>query len=241
VNIDARQWPLVEVVDPSMTRGLYVCWMQMDPRTERWYVTWASHVEDAPLSVMAEQVKRERRFIGKEPELAVMDAKGGRHRIDKERDEDWFTRFRQLGLDYVPNDEPSTLEELDEWLKLTWDPVLEKMVAKLSITERVAAIEMGPLWGLQRFQWNPIEMSAKQLLGQPGKDWVDCLKYFVNQRQVNRARLRRDRAGGKARSHRRHAQLAASYGFGKSQDGRQNQGGGGRTHIWSPPSYRQSR
>jgi hypothetical protein len=112
MNLDARQWPLVESCDPSMTRGLYVTWAQKDPRTDRWYVVWAAHIEDAAISVMAEQVKRERRFIGKEPDLAIMDAKGGRARVDKERDEDWFVRFRQLGLDYVPNDEPAPLEAI---------------------------------------------------------------------------------------------------------------------------------
>lgn len=235
MNLDARAWPLAEVVDPSMTRGLYVVWFQMDPRTDRWYITWANHVEDAPLSVMAEAVKRERRFIGKDPEVAVMDAKGGRARVDKERDEDWFTRFRQLGLDYTPNDEPASLEELDEWLKLTYDPVLEKMVSRLSITQRVADIPQGPLWALQRFQWNPIEMSAKQLLGQPGKDFVDCLKYFCNQRSINRGRLARDRGKGGYRSRQRQQKLAESYGFGRSAGGSPPPS---RGHVWSPPSYR---
>ena len=156
-------------------------------------MVWANHVEDAAVSVMAECVKRERRFIGKEPELCIMDAKGGRFRIDKERDEDWFVRFRQLGLDYVPNDEPAPLEELDEWLRPVWDPVLEQMVSRLMITERVAELPQGPMWALQRFQWNPVEMSTRQLLGQPGKDYVDCVKYFVNQKSINRGRSLRDR------------------------------------------------
>jgi hypothetical protein len=234
MNLDARKWPLVEVVDPSMTRGLYVCWFQRDVRTDRWYVVWAAHIEDAAISVMVEQVKRERRFIGKEPELAIMDAKGGRFRIDKERDEDWFTRFRQLGLDYVPNDEPAPLEELDEWLRLTWDPVLEKMVSKLTITQRVADLPRGPLWALQRLQWNPLEMSAKQLLGQPGKDYVDCLKYFVNQRSINRGRLSRGRNGAR-KTQERQSRLAESYGLGKSGS---YQPGSSRPRIWAPPSYR---
>jgi hypothetical protein len=194
-------------------------------------MTWAKHIEDAPISVMAEHVKNERRFIGKEPELAIMDAKGGRHRVDKERDEDWFARFRDLGLDYVPNDEPSTLEEVDEWLKLTWDPVVERMIAKLSITERVADIPQGPLWAFQRFQWDPIGMSQRELMSQPGKDWIDCVKYFVNQRAVNRVRLARDRDQARQRAQKRHVRLAASYGFGRSQQG-------SRRHVWNPPTYR---
>ena len=236
MNLDARQWPLVESCDPSMTRGLYVTWMQKDPRTERWYVVWASHIEDAAVSVMAEQVKRERRFIGKEPDLAIMDAKGGRARVDKERDEDWFIRFRQLGLDYVPNDEPAPLEELDEWLRPVWDPVLEKMVSKLMITQRVADLPRGPLWALQRFQWDPLSMSTKQLLGQPGKDYVDTLKYFVNQRAINRGRLARGRTGAKRRSQERQAKLAQSYGFGRSENA--SRGDSLRPRIWAPPSYR---
>jgi hypothetical protein len=217
-----------------MTRGLYVCWFQRDVRTERWYVVWAAHIEDAAVSVMAECVKRERRFIGKEPELAIMDAKGGRAKVDKERDEDWFMRFRQLGLDYVPNDEPAPLEELDEWLRPTWDPVLEQMVSKLMITERVADLPQGPLWALQRFQWNPLNMSAKQLLGQPGKDYVDCLRYFVNQRSINRGRSLRGRNGARTRSQQRQARLAESYGFGSGG----HQPASHRPRIWAPPSYR---
>ena len=236
MNLDARKWPLVEVVDPSTTRGLYVCWFQRDIRTDRWYLTWATHVEDAPISVMAEVVKRERRFVGREPDMAIMDAKGGQHRIDKERDENWFQRFRYHGLDYVPNDEPSTLEELDEWLRLTWDPVLEKMVSKLTITQRVADLHQGPLWALQRFQWDPMSMSAKQLLGQPGKDYVDCLKYFANQRAINRGLSSRDRNGAKRRAQSRQAKMAESYGFGKSADQRRQ--ASHRPQIWAPPSYR---
>jgi len=236
MNLDARSWPLVEVVDPSMTRGLYVIWFQKDPRTERWYMVWANHVEDAAVSVMAECVKRERRFIGKEPELCIMDAKGGRFRIDKERDEDWFVRFRQLGLDYVPNDEPAPLEELDEWLRPVWDPVLEKMVSKLMITQRVADLPRGPLWALQRFQWNPVEMSTRQLLGQPGKDYVDCVKYFVNQKSINRGRSLRDRKGAASRSRQRQSRLAESYGLGRSENG--SRPGSHHPRIWAPPSYR---
>jgi len=232
IDINARKWPLVESCDPSYTRGLYITWYQMDPRTSRWFMTWASHIHDAPVSVMAELIKKERRFIGKEPELGIMDAKGGRQRIDKERDEDWFMRFRQLGIDYTPNDEPSTLEEVDEWLKLTWDPVVEKMIPKLSITERVADIQMGPLWALQRFQWDPLGMTQKELMGQPGKDWVDTIKYFVNQRSVNRMRLARDRAKARGRAQERHARLAGSYGFGRVPT--QN----GRRQLWNPPTYR---
>lgn len=230
IQIEARAWPLVEVVDPSMTRGLYVCYFQMDPRTDRWYLTWACHIHDAPISVMVEQLKRERRFIrDRDPELCIMDAKGGRHRVDKERDEDWFMRFRQFGLDYVPNDEPTTLEEVDEWLKLVWDPILEKAVPKLSITERVANIHRGPLWGLQRFQWDPF-MTQKEFLQQPGKDWVDCIKYFCNQRSINRGRLRKRGADQRDRATKRHSKLAASYGFGGAQSPRRR--------LFSLPTYR---
>jgi len=236
MNLDARQWPLVESCDPSMTRGLYVTWAQKDPRTDRWYVVWAAHIEDAAVSVMAEQVKRERRFIGKEPDLAIMDAKGGRARVDKERDEDWFVRFRHLGLYYVPNDEPAPLEELDEWLRPVWDPVLEKMVSKLMFTERVADLPRGPLWALNRFQWDPLSMSAKQLLGQPGKDFVDTLKYIVNQKAINRGLSSRDRNGAKRRAQSRQAKMAESYGFGKSAD--QRRPASHRPQIWAPPSYR---
>lgn len=213
---DARQWPLVEVCDPSTTRGLYVCWFQMDPRTSRWYLSWASHIPDGPISTMVEQVKQERRFIRPNPpDICIMDAKGGGFRIDKERDEDWFQRFRAHGLDYTPNDEPSPLEELDEWFRLTFDPVLGKAVPRLMICERVAAIPHGPLWALQRFRYDPIGMSHKEFLQQPGKDWVDCCKYLVNQRSINRKRLSKDREAARGRSLARHQKLANSYGFGK--------------------------
>ena len=231
LGMEARKWPLVETCDPSTTRGLYIVWCQMDPRTSRWYMTWASHIDDGPISMMAEQVKRERRFIGKEPDLAIMDSKGGHQRIDKERDEDWFMRFRAHGLDYTPNDEPSTLEEVDEWLKLTWDRVVEKMVPKHSITERVANIHQGPLWGLQRFQWDPIGMTERELMSQPGKDWIDCIKYFVNQKAVNRVRRSREREDARRKAASRHTRLAASYGFGRPSSTR-------RQFIWSPPTYR---
>src|SRR5262245_52815374 len=138
---EARTWPLVEVVDPSMTRGLYIGWFQRDMRTDRWYWVHARHIESGPVSTMAHQVHAERKFIGKTPELAIMDAKGGRHRVDIEANEDWFQRFRKFGLDYVPNDEPATLEELDEWLKPRFDPVLGKSLPKLMICERVAQMD----------------------------------------------------------------------------------------------------
>jgi hypothetical protein len=232
MNSETRKWPLVEVTDPSMTRGLYTTWYQLDARTDRWFMVHAAHIEDAPVSVMAEGIKRERRFIGKEPDIAIMDAKGGAHTVDKERDETWFTRFRSLGLDYEPNDEPATFEEMDEWLRPVWDPVLEKAVPKLSICERVANMERGPLWALQRFQWDPM-MTKRQLLEQPGKDWVDTIKYFVNQRSVNRARLRRDRERGKRLSQKRHQKLATSYAFGMARPKAT-----ARKHLWNLPSYR---
>ena len=195
-------------------------------------MVWANHVEDAAVSVMAECVKRERRFIGKEPELCIMDAKGGRFRIDKERDEDWFVRFRQLGLDYVPNDEPAPLEELDEWLRPVWDPVLEQMVSRLMITERVAELPQGPMWALQRFQWNPVEMSTRQLLGQPGKDYVDCVKYFVNQKSINRGRSLRDRKMPRAGRAKDRASSPRSYGLGRSEHGRSVGLDSHRPRIW---------
>ena len=224
---EARKWVLVEVCDPSVTRGLYICWFQMDPRTGRWFLSWAAHIPDGPISTMAEMVKQERRFIRPgAPEVCIMDAKGGAFRIDKERDENWFDRFRAYGLDYVPNDEPSPLEELDEWFKLTWDPVLGKPLPRLMICERVAAIPHGPLWALQRFRYDPIGMSHKAFLQQPGKDWIDTMKYFVNQRSINRKRLSKDREAARGRSRLRHTKLAQSYGF------------GARPRIMRLPSYR---
>ena len=233
MSTDARKWPIVEVVDPSMTRGLYVIWFQMDPRTERWFMSHAAHIEDAAVSVMCEGVKRERRFVGRDPDIAIMDAKGGAHIVDKERNESWFMRFRSHGLDYEPNDEPAGLEELDEWLRPVWDPVLEKTIPRLSICERVAQIPQGPLWAFQRFQWDPM-MSKKELYEQPGKDWVDCAKYFVNQKSVNRTRLRREAGRGKAKARERHQRLAASYGFGTSSQAHKPS----RRQFWSPPTYR---
>jgi len=230
MNEEHRTWPLVEVVDPSTTRGLYVIWFQCDKRTDRWYMVHAAHVESGPISVMVQSIKAERRFVGREPDLAIMDAKGGAQKVDMEKAEDWFMRFRQLGLDYVPNDEPATLEELDEWLKPVWDPVLQKAVPKLMICERVAAMEQGPLWALQRFQWDPL-MTHKALYCQPGKDFVDCMKYLCNQKSVNRLRKSGDARRVRVKVRQRHAKLVASYGFGGSPRSRSGV-------LWGPPRMR---
>jgi hypothetical protein len=39
-------------------------------------------------------------------------------------------------------------------------------------------MQEGPLWGLQRFQWNPLA-TYRETYGQKGKDWIDTLRYLV--------------------------------------------------------------
>jgi len=174
-------WPLVEVIDPSMTRGLWVGTFTRDP-DKLWYMIGARHAEDAGFFQMCEEVKRFRRMHRRLPDMAIMDTRGGHQTVDKNRETDWFDEFARHGLNYVPSEGHSDvqLQRLHDWLEIRWQPGKEAELPKLRFFRSVAVEERGPLWALTRFKWDPRNLDVrKEHYTQEAKDWVDVLKYLA--------------------------------------------------------------
>ena len=182
-------WPLVEVVDPAQARGLHMIWATCDP-DDYWYVIHAAQVENDAFSRMCREIKRQRAQLGRTPDLAIMDARGGAHTINLEKQQTWFDAFREHGIDYVPSTE-TPLQTLHDWMRPAWNPVKsEKEIPKLRLTKMVADMEKGPMWAFRRFVWSPTASDKKQY-SQPGKDWIDCIRYLAGYDGMKYARLTR--------------------------------------------------
>ena len=178
-----NSWPIVEVCDPSGRRGLHVIWATVDP-DDYWYVCWAAKVPPGAFSEMAKGVRSERKMLPHEPDLAIMDARGGAFQIDMETRETFFDRFRQFGLNYVPSIQLSDTMDADiavlrDWLMPRYNPVADKAIPKLRFTRSVALMKEGPLWALQTFIWDPHKMTKAWHYKQRSKDFVDCLRYLA--------------------------------------------------------------
>ena len=182
-------WPLVEVNDPSMKRGLFVCWFVVDPE-DYWYCIQAKVIADGAFDEMHQRLQKWRDVLGRMPEVYIMDQRGGAHEINKDLRTTWFDEFRKRGTYYEPSQEVP-MQTLHGWLRPKWDPKKEKFLPKLRMTSRVAREERGPLWGFRRFQWNPNE-SKKRQYNQPGKDWVDDFRYLAGHRGLTFLRLARN-------------------------------------------------
>lgn len=172
---DPKRWPLVEVTDPSVKRGIFTVWAVCDP-TDHWFVVRAARIPDASFVEMADNIKAERGYLGRAPQVAIMDQRGGQWVANKDLELTWFQRFAELGLHYLPSQD-TPMQALHEWLRPVWDPQTDKAVPKLRICQSVADMKEGPLWGLMRFVWDPVQTKQWQYR-QAGKDWVDCLRYL---------------------------------------------------------------
>jgi hypothetical protein len=175
VVVKAREWPVVEVVDPSETRGLNCLYSICDP-DDRWYVVRARVVPNGSFAEMAHNIRQERDSLPRLPSRAIMDVRGGSRKWNQETGESWMDKFRQNGLYYLPSVE-TEWQRLHDWLRPIYDPVLGKAVPKLRLTESVCRQEKGPLWALERFIYDPTKSKSWQY-NQPSKDWMDCLRYL---------------------------------------------------------------
>lgn len=178
-----RGWPIVEVCDPSGRRGLHIIWAAVDPE-DYWYVVWAARVPPGAFSEMAKGVKAERKMLPHEPDLCIMDARGGAFQVDMETRETFFDRFRQFGLLYVPSVQQSETMDADianlrDWLMPRYHPVSDRSISKLRFTRSVANMKEGPLWALQTFVWDPHKQTKAWHYKQKSKDFVDCMRYLT--------------------------------------------------------------
>ena len=179
-DIDVRRWgwPVVEIVDPAMKRPLHCGWFTVDP-DENWYWFHAAQVPNDGFSRMVRDIQAHRRFVGRQPDLAIMDRRGGKHRIDADLKQDWFEKFRRAGIDYRESVD-THVQTLHDWLRPSYNPSAEqKEVPKLRICRSVAEMQKGPLWAFRRFVWvaDPSKRDRK-FYEQTGKDWVDLAMYL---------------------------------------------------------------
>lgn len=180
-------WPLVEVVDPSMKRGLTTIWATVDPE-DFWFVVQAKVIPDGSFAEMSRELQRWRDVLRRQPDYFIMDQRGGKTTLDKWEQTTWFDEFRRMGVNYQPSQEVP-MQTLHGWLRPEWEPRKEKFVAKLRFTERVAKEEKGPMHALSRFQWDTAVRNRARLQRQPSKDFVDCLRYLAGHPGMRAARL----------------------------------------------------
>lgn len=196
-------WPLVEMVDPAPTRGLNIIWFVCDEQN-RWRAVKAELVPAGGFAEMARQVVFHRQTLGRHPDRAFMDPRGGHHKqITAEAVEDWFTMFRAQGLEYEPavgaTHDNAGVKVLHDWLTPEFDPSKgSDAIPRLRFCKRLRDMKEGPLWAFERFQWSPLD-SPKKRYGQKFKDWVDCammLALTVEKQNLTFERLRARMGGG---------------------------------------------
>jgi hypothetical protein len=139
----------------------------------------AARVPNDGFSRMVRDIQAHRRFVGRQPDLAIMDRRGGKHRIDADLKQDWFEKFRRAGIDYRESVD-THVQTLHDWLRPSYNPSAEqKEVPKLRICRSVAEMQKGPLWAFRRFVWvaDPSKRDRK-FYEQTGKDWVDLAMYL---------------------------------------------------------------
>lgn len=169
--------PIFEVVDPSITRGLYVIWATADVN-DLFTIVHAAHIPDVSFAEMCARMRQERSYLPHAPDLAIMDSRGGGMRINMEERETWFDSFRRYGFSYKKAGGKVPWESLHDWLRCQWEDRDGNKVPKLRMTRSVANMDKGPMWGLKRFTWDPTA-PYRESYGQPGKDWLDCMRYLA--------------------------------------------------------------
>lgn len=198
------EWPVVEIIDPSATRGIWLGHFLCDP-TDHWTQITAEHIADAPLGRMCDQIKytRERR-LSSTPVVALCDQRFGPHIANQEEKKTWFEKFEENGLRYEPTVN-GIHEALKDWLQVPLNQRGEPMRPKLTMTRRVAQLDKGPLWATERFRYEP-DQSYAQRYKQAGKDWIDLWLYLVSHPGLTFERLIKLRSVGSAKK-----SLAKSY------------------------------
>ncbi len=179
-DIDVKRWgwPVVEVVDPAMKRPLHIGWFTVDP-DENWFWVHAAQVPNDGFRRMVRDIQNQRRFVGREPDRAIMDRRGGKHRIDVELRQDWFDKFREAGIRYEESVD-THVQTLHDWMRPTFNPHTgDKQIPKLRICQSVADMQKGPLWAFRRFVWvtDPTKRD-RRVYDQTGKDWIDLAMYL---------------------------------------------------------------
>jgi hypothetical protein len=206
-----RAWPIVESCDPAEKRGLHVIWLTVDP-DDYWYLAHAAKIPHGPFSAMVAELKRERSFLPHEPNLAIMDCRGGAHTIDLETQETWFERFHKLGVHYVPSIPAAkelnySIAELGEWLRPRYHPAVDRDVPKLRICDGVTRrMKENPFWALQSFLWDPTQTKPWHYR-QKSKDFIDCMLMVATYPNLTYRRL----VAGTAPTRSTPGSLAASY------------------------------
>lgn len=169
-------WPIIEVCDPSMKRGLYNIYATCSPQ-DKWYVFHAAHIADGAFSTICEDLKKVyKEKLPRSPDLSIMDQRGGKHSLNKLTQTNWFDELRNNGVRFVPSTDVQ-IQTLHDWLRPKWDQDAEKHIPKLRFFKSVAGMDKGPVWGLKRFVWDPMSSKARQYR-QVGKDWTDCVRYL---------------------------------------------------------------
>lgn len=166
---------MVEVVDPSETRGLNCLYAICDP-DDRWYVARARVVPNGSFAEMAHGIRQERDALPRLPSRSIMDVRGGMRKWNQETGESWMDKFRQHGLYFLPSVE-TEWQRLHDWLRPVFDPTQGKAIPRLRFTESVSRQERGPMWAVERFIVDPTMSKSKQY-NQPSKDWMDCMRYL---------------------------------------------------------------
>lgn len=166
--------PLIEVMDPSLTRGLFVGWFTCDA-DDYWYWVQATNIPDNSFKIMCDEIKRFRQLLPRQPQLAVIDARGGGSIVNKDQQETWIQALRRNGLFYTPSVQ-TEMQTLHDWMRPQWDPRKEAQIPKLRLTRTVAALERGPLWAFQRFIW---DQTDPKRFRRPEKDWIDLARYLA--------------------------------------------------------------
>ena len=186
-------WPIIEVCDPAAARGLCVLWATVSP-DEDIYVIEQAYIPNDGFDAMVGELKRFRRGMGREPDLAILDVRGGNQLANQVNKSTWFDLFRERGIMYQPT-EQSHLGQLHDEVRLQWDPAMPDAAARprLRMTEAVSKLPKGPLWAMSRFMWS--SKPTKRMREQPAKDVVDCLRYLAGYPRRSFAELTRRRSG----------------------------------------------
>lgn len=184
--------PVIEIIDPSMKKGIYVIWATVNAR-EEWTVFHARHIPDGSMDFLCDQIKQHRAsHMSGEPILKLCDRRFGPHIANKVDQTTYFEEFARRDLRYEP-----TVDGLHETLR-DWLKAPPGARPKLMFSESVCRQDEGILWACERFRWEP-EQSYKVRYQQKGKDWIDLCRYLAGYPDLTFERLSRRLNGAPAK------------------------------------------
>ena len=184
--------PIVEIIDPSMKKGIYVIWATVNS-DEEWTLFHAHHVQDGSMDFMCDQIKAHRAAnMLTKPVVELCDQRFGPHIASKIEQTTYFQEFAKRGLNYTGTTN-GLHESLRDWLKA---PGGQR--PKLMFTESVCRQKEGILWACERYRWDP-EQSYKKQYQSKGKDWIDLLRYLATYPGLTYERLSRRLVGAPAK------------------------------------------